>query len=53
MDFKAKIEIDVQEAFDAMRITEQRNFIKENIGVLYSDDLIEVLRQDGFEVIEK
>lgn len=53
MDFKAKIEIDVQEAFDAMPITEQRAFIKNNMEVLYTDDLIEALRQDGIEVIEK
>lgn len=52
MDFKAKIEIDVQEAFDEMRANEQREFIKNNINVLYTDDLVEILRGDGYNVTE-
>lgn len=53
MDYKAKVEIDVQEAFDELRHNEQREFIKNNISILYTEDLIEIIKADGYEVTEK
>lgn len=53
MDYKAKVEIDVQEAFDELRHNEQREFIKNNISILYTEDLIEIIKVDGYEVTEK
>ena len=53
MDYRAKIEIDVQEAFDELRRKEQEEFIKSNLSVLDTDDLIEVIESQGYKVIEK
>ena len=53
MDYRAKIEIDVQDAFNELRHNEQREFIKNNISVMYTDDLIEIIEADGYKVIEK
>ena len=53
MDYKAKIEIDVQDAFDEMRRKEQEEFIKSNLSVLDTYDLIEVIESQGYKVIEK
>ena len=53
MDYKAKIEIDVQDAFDELRRREQEEFIKSNLSVLYIDDLIEIIESNGYKVIEK
>ena len=53
MDYKAKIEIDIQEAFDELRRKEQEEFIKCNLSVLDTDDLIEIIEADGYKVIEK
>ena len=53
MDYKAKIEIDVQDAFDELRRREQEEFIKSNLSVLDIDDLIEVIESQGYKVIEK
>ena len=53
MDYKAKIEIDVQDAFDEMRRKEQEEFIKSNLSVLDIDDLIEAIESQGYKVIEK
>ena len=53
MDYKAKIEIDVQEAFDELRRKEQEEFIKSNLSVLDTDDLIEVIESQGYKVIDK
>ena len=53
MDYKAKVEIDVQEAFDELRHNEQREFIKNNVSILYTGDLIEIIKADGYEVTEK
>ena len=53
MDYRAKIEIDVQEAFDELRRKEQEEFIKSNLSVLDIDDLIEVIESQGYKVIEK
>ena len=53
MDYKAKIEIDIQDAFDELRRKEQEEFIKSNLSVLDTDDLIEIIEADGYKVIEK
>ena len=53
MEYRAKIEIDVQEAFDEMRRKEQEEFIKSNLSVLDIDDLIEVIESRGYKVIEE
>ena len=53
MDYRAKIEIDVQDAFDELRRKEQEEFIKSNLSVLDTYDLIEVLESQGYKVIEK
>ena len=53
MDYKAKIEIDVQETFDELRRKEQEEFIKSNLSVLDTDDLIEVIESSGYKVIEE
>ena len=53
MDYRAKIEIDVQEAFDELRRKEQEEFIKSNLSVLDTYDLIEVIESQGYKVIEK
>ena len=53
MDYKAKIEIDVQDAFDELQRNEQEEFIKSNLSVLDTDDLIEVIESQGYKVIEK
>ena len=53
MDYRAKIEIDVQDAFDELRRKEQEEFIKSNLSVLDIDDLIEVIESNGYKVIEK
>ena len=53
MDYRAKIEIDVQEAFDELRRKEQEEFIKSNLSVLDTDDLIEVIESRGYKVIDE
>ena len=53
MYYKAKIEIDVQDAFDELRRKEQEEFIKSNLSVLDIDDLIEIIEPNGYKVIEK
>ena len=53
MDYRAKIEIDVQEAFDELRRKEQEEFIKSNLSVLDIDDLIEVIESIGYKVIDE
>ena len=53
MDYKAKREIDVQEAFDELRRKEQEEFIKSNLSVLDTDDLIEVIESRGYKVIDE
>ena len=53
MDYRAKIEIDVQEAFDELRRKEQEEFIKTNLSVLDTDDLIEVIESRGYKVIDE
>ena len=53
MDYKAKIEIDVQEAFDELRRKEQEEFIKSNLSVLDIDDLIEVIESRGYKLTEE
>ena len=53
MDYKAKIEIDVQEAFDELHPKEREEFIKSNLSVLDIDDLIEVIESRGYKVIEE
>ena len=53
MEYKAKIEIDIQDAFDELRRKEQEEFIKSNLSVLDTDDLIEIIEADGYKVIEK
>ena len=53
MDYRAKIEIDVQDAFDELRRKEQEEFIKSNLSVLDTCDLIEVIESQGYKVIEK
>ena len=53
MYYKAKIEIDIQDAFDELRRKEQEEFIKSNLSVLDIDDLIEIIEADGYKVIEK
>ena len=53
MDYRAKIEIDVQDAFDELRRKEQEEFIKSNLSVLDTDDLIEVIESRGYKVIEE
>ena len=53
MDYKAKIEIDVQEAFDELSSYEQREFIKDNISIVYIEDLIDIMEAKGYKVIEE
>ena len=53
IDYKAKIEIDVQDAFDELRRKEQEEFIKSNLSVLDINDLIEVIESQGYKVIDK
>ena len=53
MYYKAKIEIDVQDAFDELRRKEQEEFIKSNLSVLDTDDLIEVIESRGYKLIEE
>ena len=53
MDYRAKIEIDVQETFDELRRKEQEEFIKSNLSVLDIDDLIEVIESRGYKLIEE
>ena len=53
MDYRAKIEIDVQDAFDELQRKEQEEFIKSNLSVLDIDDLIEVIESSGYKVIEE
>ena len=53
MDYKAKIEIDVQEVFDGLNSYEQREFIKDNISIVYIEDLIEIMEAKGYKVIEE
>ena len=53
MDYKAKIEIDVQDVFDELRRKEQEEFIKSNLSVLDIDDLIEVIESRGYKVIDE
>ena len=50
MDYRAKIEIDVQDAFDELRRKEQEEFIKSNLSVLDIDDLIEIIEPNGYKV---
>ena len=52
-DYKAKIEIDVQEAFDELNSYEQREFIKDNISIVYIEDLIDIIEAKGYKVIEE
>ena len=53
MDYRAKIEIDIQEAFDELRPKEREEFIKSNLSVLDTDDLIEVIESRGYKLIEE
>lgn len=53
MDYKAEIKIDVQEVFDELSSYEQREFIKDNISIVYIEDLIEIIEYRGYKVIEK
>ena len=53
MDYKAKIEIDVQEAFDELDSYRQREFIKDNISIVYIEDLIDIIEDRGYKVIDK
>ena len=53
MYYKAKIEIDVQDAFDELLRKEQEEFIKSNLSVLDIDDLIEVIESRGYKLIEE
>ena len=53
MDYRAKIEIDVQDAFDELQRKEQEEFIKSNLSVFDTDDLIEVIESQGYKVIDK
>ena len=53
MDYRAKIENNVQEAIDKLRRKEQEEFIKSNLSVLDTDDLIEVIESRGYKVIEE
>ena len=53
MDYRAKIEIDVQEVFDELRRKEQEEFIKSNLSVLDTDDLIEVIESRCYKVIDE
>lgn len=53
MDYKAKIGFDVQEAFDELDSYSQREFIKDNISIVYIEDLIEIVEAKGYKVIEE
>ena len=53
MEYKAEIEIDVQDAFDGLDSYKQREFIKDNISIVYIEDLIEIMEAKGYKVIEE
>lgn len=53
MDYKTKIEIDLQETFDGLSSYEQREFIKDNISIVYIEDLIEIMEDRGYKVIDE
>ena len=53
MEYKAKMEIDVQEAFDELSSYEQREFIKDNISIVYIEDLIDIMEAKGYKIIEE
>ena len=52
MEFKAKVEVDVQEAFYALGIAQQRAFLKENINILYVEDISEALEDSGYKIVK-
>lgn len=53
MDYKAEIEIDVQDAFDGLDSYRQREFIKDNISIVYIEDLIDIIEGHGYKVIDE
>ena len=53
MDYKAKIGFDVQEAFDELDPYSQREFIKNNISIVYIEDLIDIIEDSGYKVIDE
>ena len=53
MGYKVKIEFDVQEAFDGLDSYSQREFIKDNISIVYIEDLIDIIEDLGYKVIDK
>ena len=53
MAYTAKTQLDVQPAFDELRPKEREEFIKSNLSVLDTDDLIEVIESQGYKVIDK
>lgn len=53
MNFKTFIEIDLQEALSNLNMGERRRFLKNEFRELPDDDLIEALRQRGYNVTRK
>ena len=53
MEYKVKIGFDVQEAFDGLSSYEQREFIKDNISIVYIEDLIDIIEDRGYKVIDE
>ena len=50
MSYNAKVDIDLQEAFDSMSRIEQGSFIEDNIDVIDEDYLVRHLESKGYEI---
>lgn len=50
MSYNAKVDIDLQEAFDSMSRIEQGSFIEDNLYVIDEDYLVRYLESKGYEI---
>lgn len=50
MKVDIEVNVDVQDVFDKLDIYNKSTFILENIGCVDSDDLVEVLKDRGYDI---
>ena len=50
MSYNAKVDIDLQEAFDSMSRIEQGSFIEDYLYVIDEDYLVRYLESKGYEI---
>lgn len=50
MSYNAKVDIDLQEAFDSMSRIEQGSFIEDNLDAIDEDYLVRYLESRGYEI---